>query len=1112
MDVEDKGSDLTKDRLVLEKLEGWLRDMPREWAQAIGARTALRVLPLSSAGFRDERLLEPGTLILVLASFRASFISWAALKYPGADINIRAAAGYAADIDVSGVAATGPDAHAAVTAGVAAKATANTVDVVPDVVSAIKTALDAALTAAGPTAADEVWNGIKADGNWLAHNSESKDHRGIQAQRLINERLWLEEVRGDPKYKVNFPRWVRETFDAFAMSELVRSGHWKPWVEWYRAILPNSPRARPKSAFGEAVDLKIATQPRDFWERDPHEVMADIGQLVSGEPISTKARDSTVDARDQASLAGEPVAVGPPGEEIYRYAKTLSDLDHRNDFIGIRPDVEALSTLVAINRVEPPLAIAIFGDWGSGKTFLMRKMQERVKVLEAIGSAQQRGRQTSGEEVPSDDGDEEPRYCSSILQIEFNAWHYTESNLWASLVSHILEKLQEHLTGTRPAAVAGEAMRQEPVETLLRELETARAARAAAEHEVQLAKDELTRSQKAVVDAEKQANASESRLANAHGQNLWHRLDELLRAQNNSAPVEAFRQALNHFGFKDSLESARTVYDTVNRFRSVSGRATQVLGSLLTTSQGRLGAVILSLVVLAVSGAAAWFNVPLVGIASAFAGVLLWLADCARRAEPMLDAVQAFDEWFAGLREQEESKIAREVATATAEFEQRKDALSAARRQLAEAEAREALATTDLQRLTARDQMRRFVDQRVTAQTYAQHLGLISMIRRDFEDLSDFMLRDQQAGEARLVTRIGEELQRAIPTVDRIVLYIDDLDRCQPTRVVEVLEAIHLLLAFRLFIVVVAVDPRWVLESLKIHYPHLEQQLSPARASGARTIGNDIDVGLHGKASTHDYLEKIFHIPFWVKPMGPAACRDLIAGFLGYPRTQERTKAGESELAERFDALVIEPTARQSAVTERPLPLPAAAEPSSPAAAVSKASGPSSATVERYAKEKAAAERKIELVEISEAERAFIEDLAPYIGNSPRRIKRYANTFRLLKSGLSHAEAEQFAGDGAPVPAYRLVLILLAIVTGAPTLAPAIFTKAFELRHEFDADKLMREAGLEVPTIDPIEAASARGALGLLAGTSLPASELETWVPRVMRYAFRLTPVDVALP
>ncbi|MGH3928616.1 MAG: P-loop NTPase fold protein [Pseudonocardiaceae bacterium] len=39
-----------------------------------------------------------------------------------------------------------------------------------------------------------------------------------------------------------------------------------------------------------------------------------------------------------------------------------------------------------------------------------------------------------------------------------------------------------------------------------------------------------------------------------------------------------------------------------------------------------------------------------------------------------------------------------------------------------------------------------------------------------------------------------------LPQIDRIIIYIDDLDRCPPQRVVEMLEAIHLLLAVELFV------------------------------------------------------------------------------------------------------------------------------------------------------------------------------------------------------------------------------------------------------------------------------------------------------------------------
>ena len=86
------------------------------------------------------------------------------------------------------------------------------------------------------------------------------------------------------------------------------------------------------------------------------------------------------------------------------------------------------------------------------------------------------------------------------------------------------------------------------------------------------------------------------------------------------------------------------------------------------------------------------------------------------------------------LKQEEEKRIAASIAEAQATFEQRKEVLSLATKQLAEAEAREARAEEDLKQLTARDQMRRFIDERVTTQAYAKHLGIISMIRRDFEE------------------------------------------------------------------------------------------------------------------------------------------------------------------------------------------------------------------------------------------------------------------------------------------------------------------------------------------------------------------------------------------
>jgi hypothetical protein len=107
--------------------------------------------------------------------------------------------------------------------------------------------------------------------------------------------------------------------------------------------------------------------------------------------------------------------------------------------------------------------------------------------------------------------------------------------------------------------------------------------------------------------------------------------------------------------------------------------------------------------------------------------------------------------------------------------------------------------------------------------------------------------------------------------LQRIVLYIDDLDRCPPQRVVEVLEAVHLMLALDLFIVVVAVDARWLIRSLEYHHRDLFSVKGTGEDDGA------------GVASPIDYLDKIFQIPYVLFPPEPDATASFLRALLPEP-------------------------------------------------------------------------------------------------------------------------------------------------------------------------------------------------------------------------------------
>jgi hypothetical protein len=118
----------------------------------------------------------------------------------------------------------------------------------------------------------------------------------------------------------------------------------------------------------------------------------------------------------------------------------------------------------------------------------------------------------------------------------------------------------------------------------------------------------------------------------------------------------------------------------------------------------------------------------------------------------------------------------------------------------------------------------------------------VSLLRRDLETFAAILAQEQDAAGG----------------LERIVLYIDDLDRCPPDVVVKVLEAIHLLVALPVFVVVVAVDARWLRQSIEQHYAEME--LSPA-----------------------NYLEKIFQIPFQLSAMDTEGFGELVRTLAATP-------------------------------------------------------------------------------------------------------------------------------------------------------------------------------------------------------------------------------------
>jgi hypothetical protein len=170
----------------------------------------------------------------------------------------------------------------------------------------------------------------------------------------------------------------------------------------------------------------------------------------------------------------------------------------------------------------------------------------------------------------------------------------------------------------------------------------------------------------------------------------------------------------------------------------------------------------------------------------------------------------------------------------------------------------------------------------------------------------------------------------------KLVVFIDELDRCPLERIVDILEAIKLFLAEEIFIVLMAVDTRIAAEAIRLHYKEVK---NPDLA--------------------REYLEKIIQVPVPV----PVADHERL------------TKYVDSLMSIKREAKKI-------------TPLPGATS-AGPNALDEAHLSTTSTTNEPF--------KLLELPDTDVEEQAIVEFAQQYLESNPRRIKRLLNTYRYVK-------------------------------------------------------------------------------------------------------------------
>jgi len=591
--------------------------------------------------------------------------------------------------------------------------------------------------------------------------------------------------------------------------------------------------------------------------------------LVSREDMIAELRKLTVEG---ASSEDPPF----PSDDPDAWAEVLREgrLDERpvlvayapdaaaeRDLLGIAGDVNSLASLISAKSVVPPLSIGLFGDWGSGKTFFMRQLQQRVDEITQDARA-------SGEPQ------RKIAFHKRIVQIEFNAWHYVESNLWASLVEHIFDNLRVSRDDETDLVKKRRKHWLEQLGVEQRNLEGARQAKEQAESELGDAVDDLE-----VARGEHETEVTKLAAAVAE-----HR-DPIALVTLQQELREEIQGTLKNAGVDKAVESARELSSALDDSLTTMRRGWALFAPLFhaddakkRTRQLYLILGLIAVVALVPGLILSWLDQDVMAVLTSATGAITtaltggaswlkrqtgWVNDWIARAEQNRRSI---DELVAAKTKESARKVAaieKTVELRLRKYEAVVQREQAIRQRIHEIE--EELARTTPTRLLAQ-----FIEERADSEDYRKHLGLLALIREDFEKLSNLVQLHNEALEDGTEAG-GDEYEDMM--FNRIVLYIDDLDRCPEDRVLQVLQAIHLLLAFPLFVVVVGVDARWVSRALLRGYRGLLHWRDEGRNGRAeRELGR--------LASPQDYLEKIFQIPLWLRPINEAGRSSLIHGLL----------------------------------------------------------------------------------------------------------------------------------------------------------------------------------------------------------------------------------------
>lgn len=628
-----------------------------------------------------------------------------------------------------------------------------------------------------------------------------------------------------------------------------------------------------------------------------------------------------------------------------------SDSDTGEDYLNIAKDIRAFARVMAAKSFNPPLAIALLGKWGSGKSFFMRKLKEQIHQLSHSG----------------------PKniYCEGIAHVHFNAWSYMDTNLWAGIITKIFEGLQNYIKDTNE----GDDQVQKIEEALTEKLNIT-------QNQLKDLESQQKRIAKNVELLEKSIKTATIALDEKIEKIRSTSLSEILKNIDDKFDIrnEIKMALISNKSFNGNLEKFETIIPSkywvnpsalYNKSKSVYTFFRAFFGkgvwknNILST-----GIILLVVIILPCLIHFAKWNInlfdfsltPKVWVFISLIGTFITrLIKTFHHLRPLVASFWKIKENYESEKENILFEFHQKEKALQLEIENSKIEIDSLITQIVEAEKQKSDIDYRLKNTLTTEALFKFIENRSFSNDYKKHMGIVSIIRKDFEILSNLLTgHNIELEENKDSQEFSEKFNFSLK---RIILYVDDLDRCEEDRVIQVLEAVNLLMAYPLFIVVVGVDPRWVKNALKKKY-------------ALHFNGNKNDDSSIQRIEPTNYLEKIFQVPFQLKDADDTSIKHMLKTLAkskpepesGIKETNIHTKDENDEAYERTRKT--EPQYNPEETKE---------------------------TKYSVVQNKALI-NNIESLKFSEVETQLLQEMSLVIGSNPRAVKRFVNIFRIVKA------------------------------------------------------------------------------------------------------------------